>query len=142
MVGVGGSSPLATTKFKRMPLNAAFFVFEISGRRTTEGGLTKSSGIKLLLHLTHSCHPWQLANFEQTSVWSEGRGQESPSSPLATGNVGRKRPFRSSSDINNINRQMLQVTTVWVLDGVALALLQPIRGIVPSTMSFQVCSGT
>ena len=95
MVGVGGSSPLATTIFKKAVLVTAFLCLKEMDE-TTEGGLKKLLGIKLLLHLIHSCHPWQSVNFEQTLVWPEGRGQDSPSSPLATARAANV-PFISNA---------------------------------------------
>ena len=44
MVGVGGSNPLATTRYKRMPLYAAFFVSDICDENLREVVLKKSQG--------------------------------------------------------------------------------------------------
>jgi len=44
MVGVGGSNPLATTRYKRMPLYAAFFVSDICDEEPPRGGSEKIAG--------------------------------------------------------------------------------------------------
>lgn len=67
MVGVGGSSPLATTKYKKTVLVTVFLYLKDLDKNHRRW-FDKVAG----------------SNFEQTSVWAEGRGQDSPSSPLAT----------------------------------------------------------
>ncbi|AUD78518.1 hypothetical protein CW740_04320 [Kangiella profundi] len=65
-MGVGGSSPLATTKFKKAVLVTVFLYLKEMDENHRRW-FDKVVG----------------SDFEQTLVWPEGREQDSPSSPLA-----------------------------------------------------------